>query len=205
VLQRSEEWFAARVGVLTASRVDDAVRRTKTGYTAKRDDYKAQLVAERLTGISQSADLSKVQAVQWGVETESQACAAYEFFNDVEVEQVGIVMHPTIAMCGASPDGFVGDGGIIEIKCPNTSTHISYLKAGVVPQKYINQMLWQLACTGRKWADFISFDPRLDQANQLLIVRFVPDEGEISSLEQDAKLFLFEVDADVEWLRNRHE
>lgn len=204
MLQRSEEWFAARIGFLTASLIYDAVGKTKKGeYYASREKYKAKLVAERLTGLSLSPDLSRVNAVQWGESTESRARSAYEFLNDIQVVETGFVPHPDIPMTGASPDSLIGDSGVLEIKCPNIETHISYLKAGEIPIEYRYQMLWQITCTGRKWGDFVSFDPRLNFENQLLVVRFEPTQAEIAEIEAEAQDFLDEVATDEHWLRNR--
>ena len=204
MLQRSEKWFAARVGYLTASLIYDAVAKTKKGeYYASREKYKAKLVAERLTGMSLSPDLSRVSAVQWGESTESRARSAYEFMRDIQVVETGFVPHPFIQMSGASPDSLIGDDGVLEIKCPNIETHIAYLKAGDIPIEYRYQMLFQIACTGRKWGDFVSFDPRLNYENQLLVVRLEPTPTEIAGIEEEAKTFLEEVAADELWLRNR--
>lgn len=206
MLQRSDEWFTARVGYLTASMIHDAVAKTKKGeYYASREKYKARLVAERLTGVSLSPELGKVKAVQWGESTEVQARSAYEFITDSNVVEAGFIQHPVIAMSGASPDSLIGDKGVLEIKCPNTETHISYLKAGVVPDEYKNQMLWQIACTCRTWGDFVSFDPRMDFDNQIFIVRFEPTKEEIEEIEKEARLFLNEVEEDVLWLKNRNK
>jgi putative phage-type endonuclease len=201
--QGSPEWFAERVGKLTASMIADATATIKTGEAASRINYRAQLVAERLTGIPQGVDLSGNQAVAWGKDTEEQARIALEFKTGLDVVEVGMIPHPTIAMSGASPDGLIGNDYILEIKCPNTATHISYLKANSVPGKYRKQMLWQMACTGRTKGYCVSFDPRLDAGNQLLIVELSPEVGEIEELEKEAVKFLAEVEADVKWLQER--
>lgn len=193
----------ARLGNLTASKIADATAKIKTGEAASRVAYRAMLVAERLTGIPQGVDLSNNKAVQWGNEAEPLAKAAFEVETGEFVVEVGFISHPHIPMSGASPDGFLGDDGIIEIKAPNTATHIGYLKANTVPPEYRKQILWQLACTRRKWAKFVSFDPRLNQENQLLIVHFEPMKEEIAELEVEAIAFLKEVEADEQWLRSR--
>lgn len=203
IVQNTDEWLQVRLGKLTASKIADATAKIKTGEAASRRAYRAQLVAERLTGISQSTDLSNNKAVQWGKDAEPLARAAFEAEAEQFVSEIGFVDHPTIAMAGCSPDGLLEDGGILEIKCPNTATHIEYLKAGTVPPEYRKQILWQLACTRRKWAKFVSFDPRLNQANQLLIVHFEPSSDEIAELEAEARVFLDEVAEDELWLRNR--
>ena len=147
--QRTEEWFAARLGRVTASRVADVIAKTKTGYSASRENYMAQLVVERLT--QTKAESYTSAAMMHGVEQEPFARAAYEATQGVMVEEVGFVSHPSIEWAGASPDGLVGDDGCVEIKCPNTATMIETLLSQKVPGKYITQMQFQMACTGRKW------------------------------------------------------
>jgi len=200
MIQLSEEWFAARIGKLTASRMADVLATTKTGPSASRKNYLAQLVAERLTGTP--AESFTNGAMQWGTDTEPFARAAYELKSDLMVDQVGFIDHPTIAMSGMSPDGLVGDDGLVEIKCPNTATHIDYLIGKKPPSKYVPQMAWQLACSGRKWCDFVSFDPRMPENLQLFIVRYVPDPGYIATLEQESVTFLAEVEALVNLLKS---
>lgn len=196
---------AARLGKLTASKVADATAKIKTGEAATRKAYRAQLVAERLTGVSQGTDLSYNKAVVWGNDCEPLARAAFEAETGLLVTECGFVDHPTIEQAGCSPDGLIGKDTVVEFKCPNTATHIEYLKAGTVPNEYRKQIMWQLACTGRTKAYFASYDPRLDAGNQLLIVPFEPSADEIFELEAEAKVFLDEVAADVEWLKNRAE
>lgn len=195
MIQGSSEWVAARLGKLTASRLSDAIAKTKTGYGASRANLKAALIAERLTGVPQDTYING--AMQWGTETEPQARAAYSFFRDCEVEQVGFIEHPTIAMAGASPDGCVGDDGLIEIKAPNTSTHIETLLSGAIPDKYVVQMQFQMACTGRQWCDFASFDPRLPERLRLFVRRIERDPARIDQLEYEARAFLDEVDKTI--------
>lgn len=203
IIQKTDEWIQVRLGKLTASKIADATAKIKTGEAASRRAYRAMLVAERLTGIPQGVDLSNNKAIQWGNDAEPLARAAFEAETGEFVVEIGFVDHPAIFMSGCSPDGLLGDTGVIEIKCPNTATHIEYLKAGTVPSEYRKQILWQLACTGRKLAKFVSFDPRLNQENQLLIVHFEPTQDEIAELEAEARVFLDEVAADELWLRNR--
>lgn len=203
IIQKTDEWMQVRLGKLTASKIADATAKIKTGEASSRRVYRAMLVAERLTGIAQGVDLSNNKSVQWGNDAEPLARAAFEAETGEFVVEVGFVDHPTIAMSGCSPDGLLDGDGVIEIKCPNTATHIEYLKAGTVPSDYRKQILWQLACTGRKFAKFVSFDPRLNQENQLLIVHLEPTADEIAELEAEARVFLDEVAADELWMRNR--
>jgi putative phage-type endonuclease len=191
IIQGSEEWFAARRGKVTASRVADVIAKTKTGWGASRGNYLAELVAERLTG--QTADSYTNPAMQWGVETEPQARAAYEFYQRCTVEEVGFVDHPRIAMTGASPDGLVGEDGMVEIKCPLTKTHIDTLLGQTIPGKYLTQMQWQMACAGRRWCDFVSFDPRLPESLSLFTQRVDRDDEAIAELEGLVSDFLKEV------------
>lgn len=193
MIQGSAEWHAARLGKVTASRVADVMARTKTGWGASRKNYMAELIAERLTGTA--AEGFTNQAMQWGIDTESQARAAYSFFRDAEVVEVGFIDHPVIAMTGASPDGQIGTDGLLELKCPNTATHIDTLLSGAVPDKYILQMQWQLACTGRAWCDFASFDPRMPQNLRLFAKRVDRDGPRIKEIESAVLAFLTELDA----------
>jgi putative phage-type endonuclease len=189
--QRTDDWFAARLGKVTASRVADVIAKTKTGYGASRANYMADLVVERLTG--QKASSFSNAAMEWGTQTEPQAKAAYAAKTGILVEDVGFIDHPTVAMSGASPDGFAEDG-LIEVKCPNTATHLEYVLAELPPLKYFTQMQWQMACTGRPWCDFVSYDPRLPERLQLLVVRVPRDDDYIKILEQEVTTFLQELD-----------
>ncbi len=189
--QRTEEWFAARAGKVTASRVADVIAKTKSGYSASRANYLADLVVERLTG-KPAATFSNA-AMEWGTEQEPAARAAYSAKTGILVEEVGFIDHPTVAMSGASPDGFAEEG-LVEIKCPNTATHLEYVLAQLPPLKYFTQMQWQMACTGRPWCDFVSFDVRLPARLQLLVVRVPRDDEYIVMLETEVAKFLAELD-----------
>ena len=190
--QGSESWFQVRIGKVTASRVADVIAKTKTGYSASRDNYMAQLICERLTGLKGESFTNA--AMQHGTDTEPLARAAYEALQDVLVDEVGFVPHPTIEMAGASPDGLVGDDGLLEIKCPNTATHIETLISKVVPGKYNTQMQFQMACTGRQWCDFVSFDNRLPAELQLFVKRVPRDEVFVRLIEAEIVQFLAELD-----------
>lgn len=203
IVQGSDEWKALRIGKVTASRVSDVVAKTKTGPAASRKNYGAQLIAERLTGVVVDGFQSK--EMQHGVETEPQARAAYAFYVDADVEQVDFVPHPAIPMSGASPDGLVGEDGLVEFKCPNTATHIETLLGGTIPGEYITQMQWQMACTGRQWCDFVSFDPRMPGNMQIFIQRVARDDKRIAELEASVSEFLAEVAHKVAALRERFD
>lgn len=199
LIQGSAEWKAYRCGRITASRIGDIIAKTKSGWGASRANYLAQLVAERLTG--EVAESYTNSAMQWGTDREPDARAAYEFRRDVEVAQVGFIDHPAIAMAGCSPDGLVGDDGLIEIKAPLTATHIETLLDQCVPSKYEPQIQWQLACTGRKWVDFVSFDPRMPEAMSLFITRVERNDARIDELESLVRGFIVELDHRVDALK----
>ena len=200
VIQKSPEWFAARLGKVTASRVADVIAKTKSGYSTSRDNYMAQLVCERLTG--KQGESFTNSAMQWGTETEPLARSAYEASTDIMVEEIGFVLHPKIEQAGASPDGLVGLFGMLEIKCPNTATHIEALLTETVPTKYITQMQWQMACAQRQWCDYVSFDPRIRQDLQLFVKRVEFDASYVAMLEEEVIQFLKELDIKVNKLNN---
>ena len=191
--QRTDEWFAARLGKVTASRVADVIAKTAKGYSASRDNYMAQLVCERLTG--KPTEGFSNAAMEWGTAQEPNARAAYSAKTGELVEEVGFIQHPTIGNAGASPDGVVG-AGLVEIKCPyNTAVHLEYVLEGKPPEKYVTQMQWQMACTKAEWCEFVSYDPRLPEHLQLLVVRIPRDTGHIQMLEDEVKTFLMELEA----------
>jgi putative phage-type endonuclease len=193
VEQGSAAWFAMRLGKVTASKVADVMSKGKgSAESAGVRNYRAQLVCERLTGTREESYING--AMQRGTDLEPMARECYEFLTGNTVEQVAFVDHPTIPMSGASPDGLVGAEGAVEIKCPNTATHIEYLLNGEPPPAYVKQMAWQLACTGRKWVDFVSYDPRLPEELQLFVVRFRRDDGDIAEMEKAVISFLASVD-----------
>jgi putative phage-type endonuclease len=193
--QNSPEWHAARCGRVTASRIADMLAKTESGWGASRANYKAQLVAERLTG--SVADRYTNAAMQWGTDMEPEAVAAYAFYHGADPAPVGFVPHPTIAMAGASPDRLIGDDGLIEVKCPNTATHIETLLEGAVPGKYRLQMMWQMACTGRQWCDFVSFDLRMPEDMRLFVRRIERCPVTIADIEKEVRIFLAEIDDTV--------
>ena len=196
--QRTPEWFAKRLGLVTASRIADVMAKTKTGASASRSGYMAQLVTERLTGAPTEGFQSA--AMEWGIEQEPHARAAYEAREGVLVDEVDFVRHPLLE-AGASPDGLVGEDGCIEIKCPNTSTMLEYIEDRSVPRKYLLQMQWQMACTGRNWCDFVAFDPGLPEHLRLLVIRVPRDEGVIAEIAGEVGRFLTELRDRVEHLQ----
>jgi len=192
--QGSDAWLNARLGHVTGSRVSDAL--AKEG-TATRENYLWQLVAERLTGQPQES-FSPNAAMIRGTEQEPISRAAYEAHCGQFVEQVGFIQHPTMKWFGASPDGLIGTDGVLELKNPNTATHLAYRKAGQPPAKYRYQMMAQIACTGRKWADFVSFDSRLPESKQLFVVRFEPKQDEMDEMLEKVQKFLDAVQKECE-------
>lgn len=199
VEQGSEAWLQARLGKVSASRMADVTARTRSGYGASRANYAAELIAERLTGTP--AERYTNAAMAWGTEKEPDAKDAYCFLRDAEIVPVGLVLHPTIAMACASPDGLIGDDGLIEVKCPLSATHIDTLLSETIPEKYVKQMMWQMACTGRQWCDFVSFDPRLPAEMQVFIRRVPRDNALILELEQETVKFLAEIDQTISKLQ----
>lgn len=195
VIQGSDDWHKMRLGKLTASRMADATAKTKSGYSASRANLIATLVCERLTG--QAQETYNNAAMAWGTAQEPVARQLYELMHDCAVEQIAFVDHPLIAMSGASPDGLIGDAGLIEIKCPGSAKHIDTLLTGSIDGKYLKQMAWQMACTGREYCDFVSFDPRCPAEMQLFVKRVHRNPVMIAELEKEARAFLAEVDATV--------
>jgi len=198
LIQGSDEWKQSRIGKATASRISDIVAKTKSGYSTSRANYMAQLVVERMT--NQVAESYSNAAMEWGVENEEFARAAYEAKTGNMVDQVGAIDHPRIAMSAASPDGLVGDDGCLEIKCPNTATHIETLLGDEPAKKYYDQMQWQMVCANRSWCDFVSFDPRMPAHLQLFVKRIERNDIYIAELESEVIRFLAEVDDKVKKL-----
>lgn len=193
--QGTAEWLAARAGLITASRIADLMAKTKAGESASRANYRAQLVAERLTGKPQESFSNS--AMQWGTDQEPMARSAYEIRHGEMIEQVGLILHSSIPLTGASPDGLIGDNGLIEIKCPNTATHIEYAVSGKPPTKYLLQMLWQMECTGREWCDFVSYDPRMPADMQLFIVRVNRDDKRIKEICDEVMKLNVEIEEQI--------
>ena len=198
MVQGSPEWHQARLGKVTASRISDVAAKIKTGWGASRAKYMGELIAESLT--HEPTPSFSNAAMQHGTDTEPQAAAAYAFYTDAELELVGFVDHPKIDQAGCSPDRLIGKDGLVEIKCPQTSTHIDTLLSGSIPKKYIDQMQWQLACTKRKWCDFVSFDPRMPPETQLFIQRVERDKERITELEGMVVEFLTEMNEKIDRL-----
>lgn len=198
--QRTDDWFTARLGKVTASSLHKVLARTKTGYGADRANYLTQLVLERVTNSKAEGYVNA--EMQWGIDQEPFARAAYEAHTGVLVDEIGFMPHPTIEMSGASPDGLVGDSGMVEIKCPSSKTALEcWLSDNPVENKYFAQMQWQMACAGRDWCDYVVFDPRMPQKAQLFIYRVTRANEWLADAEKEVVKFLAEVDAKVAALR----
>ena len=194
VEQGTPEWFALRLGKVTASRIKDVIATTKTGYSTSRDKYMTQLLLERITNTV--AESYTNDAMTWGTEQEPFARAKYEGLASTLVEQVAFVNHPTIPMSGASPDGLVMDDGLVELKCPMSHTHLESILGGIYDQ-YMPQVQWQMAVTGRSYTDLCSYDPRFPEHLQLVVKRIPRDYDYIAKLEKEVIKFLAELDDKV--------
>ena len=201
MIESEEDFTTRRLGRVGASRIADIMATTKSGPSASRKNYMAELLCERLTG-KRSEGFSSA-AIQWGIEHEDEARDAYEMETGNIVTRCAGFAHPTIPMSGASPDGLLMDGeqiiGLVEIKCPNTWTHLQFLDSGKPDKAYQYQMTWQYACTrrdfqGPRWIDFVSFDPRLPDSLSMRIVRFIPDEELVKECEKEVSEFIAELD-----------
>ena len=188
--QGTEDWLRERAGKVTASAISNVVMaKTSAGY----QNYMAQLICERLTG--NPVETFKSAAMEYGTETEPQARAFYELETGREVAECGFIPHPTLTGAGASPDGLIGDAGLVEIKCPQPAKHIKNLMGGSIDKAYMLQMQWQMECTGREWCDFVSFNPDFPDHLQLTIRRVERDAEVIEELREGATRFLADVEA----------
>ena len=159
-------------------------------------------IVERLTGEPGPNFVST--SMQWGIDNEPLAIAAYQFENMTRVERVGFIDHPKIAFAGASPDGLVEAAGLVEVKCPDSMRHVECLLGAPIPERYGLQMQWQMACTGKLWCDYVSFDPRLPPPMRLRIKRMQRHDGTIKALEHEVAMFVAEVDSRVDQLRKAY-
>lgn len=191
IVQRTPEWFNMRLGKVTASRIADVMAKTKSGYSAGRANYMTELAIQILTGVVEPSFTSP--AMQWGTDNEGKARDAYSFFTGNTVEEIAFINHPIIEQAGASPDGLVGDDGLVEIKCPNSNTHVETLLTGKISNKYVLQMQWQMACSGRKWCDFVSYDPRFPEELVIFIKRVERDNEMIAEITDEVTQFLAEL------------
>lgn len=201
--QGTPAWHALRCGKVTGSRIADVMAKGRSGApSASRANYMAELVVERLTGVQSEGGFVS-REMQWGKDNEDAAVRAYEFIHDVTTERIAFVDHPTIPMCGASPDRLVGADGLLEFKCPNTATHLATLMGGSIDGGYVKQMQWQMACTGRRWCDFASYDPRLPYHMQLHVQRVARDPAMIVEIETAVRHFAADLEAMLAELARR--
>jgi len=197
--QGTSEWHQLRLGKVTASRVADIMAKTKTGPSASRNNYLIELALQRVTGAVEQGYTN--DAMAWGIATEPQARVAYEVKTGNFVDQIAFVEHDIIEWFGCSPDGLINNDGLIEIKCPNSATHWATIKDNKPPNKYVIQMQTQMACTNRKWCDFVSFDPRMPERSQLFICRVERDQAMIDEIETEVMQFLIEVFDEVQLMK----
>lgn len=190
ILQRSEGWFADRCGKVTASRIKDIDAKPVKGK--KYNALTLTILSERITGVQEETPTSKV--MQWGIDQEENAIAAYENETGNFVKGTGLIDHPVIKLSGASPDGLVNLNGQIEVKCPSIATHLNTLLTKEIPVEHIPQITWQLACTRRKWCDFVSYDPRLPEHLQLVVIRVNAEDLDIAGIEQSVIRFNQKID-----------
>jgi putative phage-type endonuclease len=202
VEQGTAEWHALRCGKVTASRVADIIRKTKSGTSATRERYMGELIAERLTGNVDTSGFKSADMERGNI-VEADAASAFEFFRDVTLDRVAFVNHPTVGMSGASPDRLLGSSGLVEIKCPATHTHVATLLSEKIPADYLTQMHWQMACTEREFCEFVSFDPHLPAEMQMWTKRIERDDARIAELEVAVTEFIAELDDRIGRLTER--
>ena len=198
--QRTDEWFEARLGMVTASRISEVVGKTSSGgYSSSRANYMTDLILEKITG--KQVEKFSSQAMEWGTEKENDALNVYGFHSSNNVNLCGFIRHNEIDGAGASPDGLIGEEGLVEIKCPNSATHLKTLLNGKIAKKYILQMQFQMACTGRKWCDFVSYDPRFEGNMTIFIKKVDRDDKLIDGLNKEVLLFINEMDEKIKKLK----
>ncbi|MDI1222946.1 lambda exonuclease family protein [Acinetobacter sp.] len=179
ILQRSEDWHADRCGKVTASRVKDIDAKPQKGKAL--NAISLTILTERLTGVQEETPTTK--AMQWGIDQEPYAVAAYENETCNFVISTGLIDHPSIENCGASPDGLVGKDGQIEVKCPTPSVHLNTLLLQEIPSEHLPQITLQLACTRREWCDFVSYCPLLPEHLQIVVIRVYAKDLDIAGIE----------------------
>jgi putative phage-type endonuclease len=203
ISQGSEAWKELRLGKVSASRMADLLAKTKSGASASRAKYMAQLLCERMTG--QPTEFFTTAAMQRGTEIEPVARAVYEAENLTSVEQVAWVEHPTIPMAGCSPDGFVGEHGLIEIKCKEIHNHLDSILNDKIDPDHQAQMMWQMACTGRQWCDYVCFDDRAPEGLQLFVKRLERNDELIQKMEDEVRTFLKDLESMIQKLNEIKE
>lgn len=201
IIQGSDEWKAARCGSLGASRLHEAIARTRSGWGASRENLLADLLVERLTGCP--SDSFTTQAMRNGIEREPEARAAYAFEFGVDVAEIGLARHPRIKGTHCSPDGVISEFGLLEIKCCANATHLGALLGDQIPEKYIVQCQWQMCVMGRQWADLAYYSPNFPEEMRLFVRRVHRDEARIDILEEQVEEFLGELEMKLAQLRER--
>lgn len=201
MMQRSDEWFNAKIGNVGASRIADILAKTKSGYSASRNNYMTDLILEKITG--KKTDSFTSAAMQYGIDMEADARSAYELETFNIVTECGFILHPEIENAGASPDGLIGDDGVLEIKCFQPSNHLNYLLTGEIETKYIYQMQWQMECTGRSHADFVAYNPNFPDNMKLFIKRVNKDQKLVDTIKAEVIKFLEEMKVKLTELQNK--
>jgi putative phage-type endonuclease len=202
MLQGTDEWKLARVGSVGASDAPKIVRKTKSGYSADRDTLLLSKMLERLTG--QPVSIYQTPAMTRGLELEPEARRVYQIVHGHDdVEEVGIVVHPRIKGSHASPDGLVGEHGLVEIKCPGAPAHLDMVEGDRISNDHLVQCMWQMSCTGRKWCDLVSFNPDFPLKLQLYVKRVPRDQSHIAELEREVGKFVDELEAKLDKLKRR--
>jgi predicted phage-related endonuclease len=192
--QGGGSWLNARCGKISASGIQHILAKGRGGKESlTRIAYRNQLISERLTGVLSHG----YQAC----EMELPARCMYEITTGTFVDQVGFILHPKWDFAGASPDGLIDEDGGLEIKCYASAVHEQWVRGDKVPNAHVAQMMWNMVCTGRKWWDFCSYDPRQDEGQQLFIRRLEFDEAKAASLEIAVWQFNEEIEAELKELR----
>ncbi|GAA5109213.1 lambda exonuclease family protein [Bartonella jaculi] len=203
--QRTAQWFQARLGKVTASNVYNILSKTAKGLpTSKYEDYKIKLITERLTG--EASHHYETEDMRWGIENEEDALREYAFIYDADITKCGFIQHPTMEMAGASPDGLIGEDGLIEVKCPRSANHMRFCIDNVIKPEYIAQMQFQMACTGRQWCDFVSYDPRFTGQSthlRIKVKRIHRDKEQIEEINKAVETFLAEIEREIERLSTK--
>ncbi|WP_375693806.1 lambda exonuclease family protein [Bartonella sp. AP32XZML] len=203
--QRTAEWFQARLGKVTASNIYNILNKTTKGLpTSKYEDYKIKLITERLT--RETSPYYETEDMRWGIEHEEDALREYGFIHDADITKCGFIQHPTIEMAGASPDGLIGEDGLIEVKCPRSVTHMRFCIGDEIKPEYHAQMQFQMACTERKWCDFVSYDPRFTGEFfhlRMKVKRVLRDDQQIEQINQAVETFLAEIEREIQQLSTK--
>lgn len=203
--QGTPEWLAARAGVPSGSRYSDVMAKGRDGRpSATRQSYLTELVLERLTGVK--TEFQATAAMQQGIEREPLARGLYESRTGEIVVETGFCLHDVLRT-GVSPDGLIGNNGLLEIKCPQPKTHLEYMRLpkGTCPSAYKWQIQGQLWITERDWCDFVSFNPDFPEASQLIVRRVHREEDMIAELEHEIVIFLEEMEKELDFIRNYAE